>query len=62
MNWYLERTYTWVIRKKWYLKIIDLIYVKGELTDIAKPQNEVLQKRNFYRLFNKFNIWGFKER
>ena len=56
MSWYLERNYDWVIRKKWYLKIIDTIFCKGIMTDIAQPQTEVLQKRRMYRLFNRITI------
>ena len=56
MSWYLERNYDWLIRKKWYLRVVDKIICEGVMTDIARPQNEVLKKKPFVRLFDKFNF------
>jgi hypothetical protein len=62
-GWICERNYDWMIRKKWYLKIIDIIICKGIMTDIARPQDEILQKKPFIRIFNSFNIvfWSSKK-
>lgn len=56
MNWYLERNYDWMIRKKIPYNILDRIICKGIMTDIEMPRNEIMVKRSFIRILNRFNF------